>query len=298
MPQVAEGVSVGFLDPGAPWTDELGLQMPTGHGQRLEAAAAARVIVRYSDARTEVNYEEEFEAIVFPLPVATAVVEPTAVDYDDRDFAAPAPTSARFAVPEAKIATKTYWTGLQRDLVDYLVRAKPLELLANTELKLYSRPGETPEEFAARCAAAAEAEADKKAAALRSKYETKLAGLQSRLMSAATNAEAAAAARNADVIGGVGSVLGGLFGGRRSTTAISAAARRATTAQNRVATAAAKVDDLQAQIAEVEYALTAEIDALAAQAQAQAAAVTTKELAAKKADVRVIDLRLVWLPTG
>lgn len=298
MPQVAEGVAVGFLDPGAPWTDQLGLQMPTGHAPRLEAAAAARVIVRYSDARTEVNYEEEFEAIVFPLPVATAVVQPTAVDYDDRDFAAPAPTGSRFAVPEAKIATKTYWTSLQRDLVDYLVRSKPLELLANTELKLYSRPGESADDFAARCVAAAEAEADKKAAALRSKYETKLAGLQSRLMSAASTAEAAAAARNADVIGGVGSVLGGLFGGRRSTSAISAAARRATTAQNKVASAAAKVDDLQAQIAEVEYALTAEIDALAAEAQAQAAAVTTKELAPKKADVRVIDLRLVWLPTG
>ena len=298
MPNVAEGVPVGFLDPGAPWTDQLGLQMPTGHGPRLEAAAAARVIVRYSDARTEVNYEEEFEAIVFPLPAATAVVEPTAVDYDDRDFAAPAPPGARFAVPEAKIATKTYWTSLQRDLVDYLVRSKPLELLANTELKLYSRPGETPEEFAARCVAAAEAEADKKTAALRSKYEAKLAGLQSRLVAAANNAQQAEAARNADVIGGVGSVLGGLFGGRRSTSAISAAARKATTAQNRVASAAAKVDDLQAQIAEVEYALTAEIDAIAAEAAAQAAAVTTKELAPKKADVRVIDLRLVWLPTG
>lgn len=298
MPTVAEDVPVGYLDPGAPWTDQLGLQMPTGQAPRLEAAAAARVIVRYSDARTEVNYEEEFEAIVFPLPAATAVVEPTAVDYDDRDFAAPAPASARYAVPEAKIATKTYWTGMQRDLVDYLVRSKPLELLANTELKLFSRPGESPEEFAARCTAAAEAEADKKAAALRSKYETKLAGLQSRLVSAASNADQAAAARNADVIGGVGSVLGGLFGGRRSTSAISAAARRATTAQNRVASAAAKVDDLQAQIAEVEYALTAEIDALAAEAQVRAAAVTTKELAPKKADVRVIDLRLVWLPTG
>ena len=298
MPQVAEGVVISHLDPGAPWTDELGLQMPTGHGPRLEPAAAARVIVRYSDARTEVNYEEEFEAIVFPLPAATAVVEPVAVDYDDRDFVVEAPAGARFVVPEAKIATKTYWSGLQRDLVDYLVRNKPLELLANAELKLFSRPGESPEEFSARCAIAAEAEADKKTAALRGKYETKLAGLQSRLSSAASRAAQAQAARNTDMMSGVGSVLGGLLSGRRSTSSISAAARKATTAANRASEAAAKVDDLQAEVAEVEMAFAAEVDAIAAEAQARAEAITTKELAPKKTDVRVIDLRLVWLPTG
>lgn len=298
MPQVAEDVVVSHLDPGAPWTDQLGLQMPTGHGPRLEPGAAARVIVRYSDARTEVNYEEEFEAIVFPLPAATAVVEPIAVDYDDRDFVVESPAGARFVVSEAKIATKTYWSGLQRDLVDYLVRNKPLELLTNAELKLFSRPGESPEEFSARCVVAAEAEADKKTAALRGKYETKLAGLQSRLSSASSRAAQAQAARNTDMMSGVGSVLGGLLSGRRSTSSISAAARKASTAQNRANEAAAKVDELQAQVAEVEMALAAEVDAIAAEAQARAESITTKELAPKKTDVRVIDLRLVWLPTG
>jgi hypothetical protein len=296
MPTVAADIPVSHLDPGAPWTDALGLVMPTGQVPRVEAAAVARVMVRYSDARAELNYEEEFETIVFPLPVNTAGVEPIAVDYDDRDFV-DANGEARYAVPEAKIANKTYWSGLERDIIDYLSRNNPLELFVNTELKVYGRPGETQGDFIARCVELAEAEADKKTAALTAKYDTKLRALQNRLATAAGQAEAAAAARTTDMISGVGSVLGGLLGGRRSTASLSAAARRASAAQTRATAAAAKVDDLQAQISNLELELMADVQAIDDDWQAKAAEVSTRQIVAKKTDTRVIDLRLVWFPT-
>lgn len=297
MPTVAADIPVSHLDPGAPWTDAVGLVMPTGHAPRLEAAAAARVIVRYSDARADLNYEEEFESIVFPLPVNTATIDPVAVDYDDRDFVE-AGSQARYVVPEAKIANKTYWSGLERDIVDYLSRNHPLEVLVNTELKVFGRPGESQAEFIARCADVAEAEADKKSAALTTKYEGKLRTLQTRLATAAGQAEAAAAARNSDMISGVGSVLGGLLGGRRSTSSLTAAAKRASAAQTRASNAAAKVDDLQMQIADLELQLADDLQAIDDEWRAKAAEVTTRQVAAKKTDIRVIDLRLVWFPTG
>jgi len=297
MPTVAEDVPVSHLDPGAPWTDAVGLVMPTGQSPRLEAAAAARVMVRYSDARAELNYEEEFEAIIFPLPAVTAAIDPIAVDYDDRDFVA-ATDGGRYVVPEAKIANKTYWSALQRDLVDYLYRNRSLELLVNTELKIHGRPGESEADFIVRCAQAAEVEADKKSVALAQKYDAKIRTLQTRLASAAGQADAAAVARTTDMISGAGMVLGGLLGGRRSTTSISAAARRATAAQNRANAAAAKVDDLHAQIGQLEWELSEEVQVVADEWQAKAAAVSTKEVAPKKTDIRVLDLRLVWFPTG
>ena len=41
--------------------------------------------------------------------------------------------------------------GCERDLIDALVRSRTVDMLANKDLKVFGRPGETPEAFAARC---------------------------------------------------------------------------------------------------------------------------------------------------
>ena len=298
MPQVAPDVPVAYLDPAAPWSSQIGAVALTAAGPRLGAAAVARVMVRYSDARADLMHEEEYEAVVSPLPANTATLAPLAVDYDDRDLLGEAPPAARYVVPEAKIATKTYWTTLKRDLTDYLVRSKPLEILVNADLKAYSRPGESPEEFAARCAELAEAEADKKTAALQTKYETKLRTLRTQLDSAAARADAAAAARTSGLLTEAGSIFGGFLGGRKSASSLAASARRASAANTRASDAAAKVDELSAKVADVEAQFADEVATIAAEWQAKAANVTTKSVSPKKTDVRLTDLRLVWVPLG
>ena len=57
---------------------------------------------------------------------------------------------ARYVLTDAPIAKKTYWTQLRKDIVDHLVRNRKLEIQANRTLKLWSRPGESPEQFAER----------------------------------------------------------------------------------------------------------------------------------------------------
>ncbi len=298
MPKVADGITACYLDPGATWTDAVGAVPPTGASARLAAAAVARVLVRYDEAKAGLVHDEEYEAVIYPLPVSTAVLDPLAVDYDDRDLVAQAPGAARYAVPDAKIDAKTYWSTLQRDLTDYLVRNKPIELFANTELKAYSRVGESEADFRVRCGQIASDEADKKTAALQTKYDGKLRTLQTRLSSAATQADQAAAARNTGMMSDVGSVLGGFLGGRRSTSSIAAAARRTQSASNRASAAAAKVDDVQAQIADVEAQFADEVQAIEAEWQAKAENVAAHPVVPKKTNVRVTDLRLVWLPVG
>lgn len=298
MPQVAADVPVAFLDPAAVWSSQIGAVPLTAAGPRLEAAAVARVIVRYNDARADLMHEEEYEAVLSPLPANTAAVAPLAVDYDDRDLLAEAPPAARYVVPEAKIANKTYWTTLKRDLTDYLVRSKPLEIMVNTDLKAYSRPGESPDEFAARCAELAGAEADKKTAALQTKYESKLRTLRTQLDSAAARADAAAAARTSGLLTEAGSLFGGFLGGRKSASSLAASARRASAANSRASEAAAKVDELSAKVADLEAQFADEVAVIATEWQAKAEAVTTKSVAPKKTDVRLLDLRLVWVPLG
>ncbi len=107
-------------------------------------------------------------------------------------------------LPAAKVGTKTYWTRLAKDLTDHVVGNESLEVMNNPDLKLYARPDETPEQFAARCQQAALAEADKKAAPLRTKYETKLRTLQTRLGTAQTKAQQAQSSGMLDGLCGVG----------------------------------------------------------------------------------------------
>ena len=83
--------------------------------------------------------------MLFPISQQLDVTQAVAVDYDDRDLQTDVPPpAARTASPTRRSATKTFWTGVERDLVDHLVRSRTVELQANKKLKLYSRPGETP----------------------------------------------------------------------------------------------------------------------------------------------------------
>jgi hypothetical protein len=297
MPNVAD-VAVAYLDPAAPWASQVGAVPAGATGPRLEAAAVARVILRYQLARADVAAGQEYEAVLFPLPEQTVTLSPLVVDYDDRDLVASAPAAARYVIPAAKVANKTYWTTLQRDLTDHLVATESLEVQFNPDLKLYSRVGETPDEFAARCSAAAAEQANKAVAVLSKKYEAKLRALDTKLTSATSQVQQAEAARSSNMMESTVSVLGGLFGGRKSASSLGAAARRHQSASNRVATAQGKLDELRLQRQDLETELGNEIVDINADWDAKAANIEPVAVELKKTNVRITDLRLVWVPVA
>ncbi len=297
MPNVAD-VQVAYLDPAAPWAAQVGAVPAGATGPRLEAAAVARVVLRYQLARADVAADQEYEAVLFPLPEQTVTLSPLVVDYDDRDLQATAPANARYVIPAAKVANKTYWTTLQRDLTDHLVATESLEVQFNPDLKLYSRVGESPEEFAVRCSVEAAEGANKAVAALSRKYETKLRAIDTRLTSATGQVQQAESARSASMMDSAASVLGGLFGGRKSAASLGAAARRHQSASNRVATAQGKVDELRLQRLELETQLSDEIADINADWDVKASNIGPISVDLKKTNVRITDLRLVWVPVA
>jgi hypothetical protein len=291
-------VPVAYLDPAASWAPAVAARP----GTRLQAAAIGRVRLRYDETSADLVHDEEYEAVLHPLPLAADAAGLAPVDYDDRDLLPTPPDGARYVIPAGDISTARYWTELKRAVTDHLVRTRPLQIFANPSLRIASRPGETQEAFAERCRVVADEAADKATAALQSKAQTKMRTLQTRLDSAASAADAAQADRNAqigtDVAGQVGSMLGGLFGGRRSRASVASAARRAQTAQRKVDTARSKTDDLAAQMADLEAEIAADVAALDAEWAAKAAAIETLAVPLEKTDVTLVDLRLLWVPVG
>ena len=93
--------SVTYLDPAAPWAAQVAA---VPGGTRLQAFLAARVGVRFDDARAQVDERQEYEAL-YPLDGGLDPGKCTAVDYDDRDFVRPRRTGRRMCFPPHRSAS-------------------------------------------------------------------------------------------------------------------------------------------------------------------------------------------------
>ena len=142
-----------------------------------------------------------------------------------------------------------------------------MDIARNPDLKLFSRPGESSEDFATRCEQAANEEADRATAALRDKYSARVSTLQAAIQAAHDKVEVAGDAakqrRGEELLNAAGSLLGGLLGGRKSTgslvktigrAASGEASRRgrSATAGDRLDAAKHTADTLEQQLADLE----------------------------------------------
>jgi hypothetical protein len=304
-PAVAEGVAVLYVDPAAAWAAQVGA---VAGGTRLRPALAVQVALRYDDAKAGVDHAEEWEAIVpldgdGPLGLDAAVQ----VDYEERDFRAEPPPGALYVLPAAPVADAAFFRRTGAEIERALLASRTLELLRNPGLRLYSRPGETGEQFAARCDEAAQARADEETAKLRDKLEARgerfrraLAEAQRRQTEAQSDADAE---RQRELVSGAGAVLGALLGGRRRARDLDALGRAlgggsagASRAEARARAAAAKAGDAAADLAALEQELAEEVAAITSAWDAKAAEIETVAVRLEAADVHVARTALAWIP--
>jgi hypothetical protein len=303
-PDVAAGVPVRWADVASPWLTAVG---GDSRSTRYEAGIAARVALRYDDEKADLVHDAEFEAVLFPLAAQVDVTRAAAVDYDDRDLRADAPTPCTYVLTDAPIKDKAFWTRTERDLIDHLVRVQTVELATNRTLKLFSRPGEAADAFFQRCYADADTRGDAETAKLRDKYATKVTRLQTQIQTAEDRAQVLdterKGRRNEELLSTAGSILGGLLGGRRSRGGLlgklgGAAGRRSrsSAAGDRLDAAENKLELLHSQLEDLETELTAEVTEIDTRWMAVAKDITTTQVPLERSDVRVTQLALVWIP--
>jgi hypothetical protein len=305
VPAVAPGVTVSYLDTAAPWASQIGAV--TG-STRLRAFLAARVGLRYDDSAAGIDEQQEFEALYGPLDGGLDLDSETVVDFDDRDFRVEAPAGCAYVLPQAAIAEAKLFAQAAKDIQARLVANSALELYRNKALKLTSRPGESEEDFTARCDAAGQAKADAEAAKIRDRLEAKQDRLQNALELSQRRVEeldTQTKSRQAnELITGAGAVLGALFGGRRSarsiTTAVGSVASRhgqsATSVQRRD-TAEAKVQQTTDDLQQLEQEILDEVAEIDEKWRITAESVEPVSIRLEATDVRVTDTRLVWVPS-
>lgn len=216
---------------------------------------------------------------------------------------------ASFVLPGAPVAEASFWKGVERDVRRRLVDGRALELRRNGALKLVSRPGETPEDFARRCDEAADVAADAEAAKIRDRLEARRNRLQAALAEAQRRVEQletdVKTRQAGELVAGAGAVLGALLGGRRSARSIggalsSAASRRGVSTRTAARREAAeeKVAEKQDALAALEQEILDEVAEISERWDAAAAEVETVAIRLEATDVRVLETRLVWVPSA
>lgn len=301
-PAVADGVTVAYLDPAASWASEVGAD-PTGNV--YEAAAAATVQLLYDDTKAGVNHSETYEAIIYPLDGVIDVADVIAADHDERDFLPTAPEGISYRTPGVTLGTKTFWKGVETDLANHLVANRPLQVWRNATLGVYSRVGEDEEQFRQRCATAQEDAADAEVAKLRDRYQTRIDRVRDQMATAQARfqeADAVASAKSQEtLLGTAGDFLGAFLGGKSGSTALSKAASRRTASAKASAKASteeakylAKTEELEA----LEDELAAAIEDITSKHDGLADQIEPVDIPLEKTDVRVVQIKLVWVPRG
>ena len=300
-PEVADGVDVSFVTPSAPWIGQVG---GSPNGTVLRPVGVATVDLLYDDQYADVNHTEVFEAVIDPLDDVVTEKNLIAVDHDERDFTHTAPDGARYAIVDEPIGNTTWWRSLEASLADRLYRDRSVTVFKNPALKLYSRIGESREDFTERCAEAAEQAADSAVSGLRKKYETRIDRVQDQLRSAERRVSElevdVSSRKQQEMVSGVGDLLGSFLGGRRGSTALkNAASRRSMTrrTEERLESARAKVSDELTELADLEDDLADDLAEIVDDWNAKATKVEQVDIPLEKSDISVRRLELAWIPT-
>jgi hypothetical protein len=264
--------------------------------------------LHFVDARAGIDSWRE-TAYVAPLsPQGDALwSESTAMEgLSGRVDATPAP-SARFAeLPAAATRAASYRTW-GKSLESHLYQYARLDVLTCDALELAAQAAETEGDFRARLSQALREKRDAAVAELRAKFQSRVTPLQDRIRRAeervAREQSQYSQQKMQSAISIGATVLGALFGSRRmssgtigrATTAARSAGRMGHEKED-VERAEEGADVLRQRLAALAAECEQEVAALQAKLDPQTIAIRKVQVAARKSDIEVARVVLLWVP--
>ncbi len=278
-------------------------------GTKYIPALLAYLSIHYENDKHAISEDRELLRIT-PLREGLLTVdwnesklfEPGEIDTEDQP-----PANATYAPLPADARKKTSYTQWQKQVVDHAYRVDTLDYYTHKEMKIFSEPGETEGDFAARVQLAAREERDAALDKLQDQYDKKQKSLEGKITKAEEKVdretEQAKDAKRQTAISFGSAVLGAFLGkslvtqssvGKAGTAAKSASRTKRQSEDIVRAEEALKrlVDEKTALDAEMEQALSK----MAAVYDNAADNVQTVQIRPLKRDVAVKAFALLWLP--
>jgi len=292
-PALGAGVAQAFL-PGA------------AAGATYEPLLGGLATVAFVDARRGLATERKV-ALALSADAASLVTDWTkaaALAATTADLAAQPAAGARFRPLPRGWEKAAFHKAATKALTDHLFQRERLEVFELPALKLTGEPGETRDAFLNRARLAVrekrDAEVDKLNRALQTKLtrlETKLAGEQRDLAEDTAELEA----RKREEMLSAGENLLGMFGvlGRNRGPNLATAARKrrmTSRAGEAIVESQAQIAAVSSELEQLRAQLQNDVAAIAAKWDAALDGVSTREVAPRRADVRVDFCGLLWRP--
>jgi hypothetical protein len=260
--------------------------------------------VSFVSRKLDVDEERHVALVIDPPDTAGRAdweeAEETGLAY--RDLAdEPAPNALFDEVP-SEVSTAVKLDSLKKGFSDHLYREQAFILSSNKSLGLHSRSDESAKDFAARCRDAAREARDTEVDKLSDKYEKKLDVVQDRLARkerSLVEDEADYQSRKREEVLSAGESVLGVFLGRRSSRAVSTAARK----RSMTAKAKADISDTQAElaklredVADLQAEMRDEAEEIARKWEEALDDIEEVRVTPRRTDIDVELLALAWTP--
>lgn len=308
IPQYFLPTSRTLEDSVAAWREATGNKRAQ-FGQQVELiyhpALLAQAVVRYVSARANVNADKRLAFVVADPQVDMA---PHWAENAARTLEAGA--ISRVAPPDVKqsadlppgLAEPKKLAAWQKDLLNYLYRTADFTLHQNLTLKLFSRPGQSYEEFRVLCQRTANAKRDEELVKIRDRYDKKIDVLEAKLAAeerSLNKNEADLEARESESRWTTAENLLGLAFGRGPTRMFSTSEQKkrlAQKAKHEVNESRETIDELTQRIAALKAEAQPLFQAAADKWAAAAQDIHELRITPKKSDILVELFGVGWLP--
>ena len=297
------GRSTPVIDPAIPQ-----FFVPGGDSYAPMVLGVARV--SYSDAKLGLDDTREV-AVVTPIadrPVALDWDQAEPVDFAVKDLLkAPEGDSASFAPLPAPAARPKSYATWEKDFSRWAAQSQSIELFKSPRAKVTSAPDESERDFRIRLGSDAREARDAAIAKVRENYASKLTTIQDRIRRAEqavqVQAEQSSGARIGAALSVGATIFGALLGRKavsastlgRATTAARGMGRVGKEAQD-VARATENVTALTQQQGDLQAALEADLQAVAAEWDLSAEVLERVLVKPKRGGVSVQLVALAWVP--
>ncbi len=278
-------------------------------GQNVELiyhpALMAQAVVRYVSAKANINADKRLAFVVADPQVDMA---PHWAENAARTVEAS--TVSRSAPPDVKqnadlppgLADPKKLAAWQKDWLTYLYRTADFTLHQNTTLKLFSRPGQSFEEFRGLCQRTANAKRDEELAKIRDRYDKKIDVLEVKLAAEERSLdknEADLLARESESRWTTAENLLGLAFGRGPTRMFSTSEQKkrlAQKAKHEVNETRETIDELAQRVAALKAEAQPLFQAAADKWAATAQDIHELRITPRKSDILVELFGVGWLP--
>ena len=266
--------------------------------------------VSYSDAKLGLDETREV-AVLTPIgdgPVALDWEHAEPVDFAVKDLlTAPEGPAARFAPLPASAAKPKSYATWEKDFARWAAQSQSIELFKSPRAKMLSAPDESERDFRIRVGNDAREARDAALAKVREKYASKLTTLEDRIRRAEqavqVQSEQAAGAKVSAAVSIGATIFGALLGRKavsagtlgRATTAARGMGKIGKEAQD-VTRASETVAALTGQRRDLQAALEADLQAVAAEWDRSAEALERVLVKPRRGGVSVQLVALAWVP--